>query len=62
MFVKLLLALISFKGLKKMEEKFDKHANSTGNPKDGKKFGIGWKIILMLILAVLVLAVEYLFT
>ena len=56
MFIKLLLALISFKGLKKMEEKFDKQANTTGNPEGRKKFSIGWKIIFMVILAVLVIS------
>ena len=59
MWLKALLALISFKGLMKMEEKFDNKANSSGvgdGNGGGKKFGIGWKIALMAILAVLVIS------
>ncbi len=52
MFIKLLLALISYKGLKKMDEKFNKNVNPDGS----KKSGMAWKIILMIILAVLVLS------
>ena len=52
MFIKLLLALISYKGLKKMDEKFNKNVNPNGE----KKSGMAWKIVLMIILAVLVLS------
>ena len=60
MFYKLILALISYKGLKRMEEKFNNNANAQGTP-DGeaagnKKSGMAWKIILMLVLAALVLS------
>ena len=56
MFIKLLLALISYKGLKKMDEKFNKNVNPDGTAQGGKKSGIAWKIILMVVLAVLVLS------
>lgn len=56
MFIKLLLALISFKGLKKMEEKFNKNANPQGVPGSDKKSSMAWKIVLMIVLAVLVLS------
>ena len=60
MFIKLLLALISYKGLKKMDEKFNKNANpqdaANGTAQGGKKSGIAWKVILTIILAILVLS------
>ena len=56
MFVKLILALLSYKGLRKMEEKFNKNANPEANAQGGKKSGMGWKIAMMIILAVLVLS------
>ena len=56
MFIKLLLALISYKGLKKMDEKFNKNVNAQGEGQGAKKSGIAWKIVLMIILAVLVLS------
>ena len=56
MFIKLLLALISYKGLKKMDEKFNKNVNPDGTAQGGKKSGIAWKIMLMVVLAVLVLS------
>lgn len=60
MFLKLILALLSYKGLRKMEEKFNKNVNpqgaTGGTVQGGQKSGIAWKIILMIILAVLVLS------
>ena len=60
MFIKLILALISYKGLKKMDEKFNKNVNpefaADGTPQGTKKSGMVWKILLMIILAVLVLS------
>ncbi len=56
MFIKLILALISYKGLKKMENKFNENVNPQGAADGSKKSGIVWKIVLMIILSVLVLS------
>lgn len=61
MFYKLILALLSYKGLRIMEEKFNKNVNPQNTAEGAaaggnKKFGIGWKIALMAILAVLVIS------
>ena len=56
MFVKLILALLSYKGLRKMEEKFNKNVDPQSEGQGGKKSGMAWKVILMIILAVLVLS------
>jgi Uncharacterized conserved protein len=53
MILKPLLTLLSFKGLRKMEEKVENKVNSNGS---GKKLGMGWKIGLMALLAILVIS------
>lgn len=58
MFYKIILALISYKGLKKMENNFNNVTDSQGaaDSKSAKKSGVVWKIILMLVLSLLVLS------
>ena len=58
MFYKIILALISYKGLKKMENNFNNVTDpqGTADPKSAKKSGVVWKIILMLVLSLLVLS------
>ncbi len=56
MFLKLILALITYKGLRKMEKNFNKNANLPGAQNGGKKSGVGWKLAIIVILAVLVIS------